>query len=358
MTGPISIIPDPDTLPVSSFWFRLLLYLTYYLHLIGVGIMLGLSFSVLLGYFKEKSIPKWKTVAKRLGGLLPFSIAFAINLGVAPLLFLQVIYGNFFYPATIFTGIFWIILIPLLIIGYYAAYWIKFRIGKNIKQGKILSSIVFAILLWTGFIMVNINTLLMTPDRWKSYYRHMSGFFLNAGEPTLFPRFIFYIFLLFSIGGIFITLFYKIRSGLKESKDGENFGTLLSLYSLLTLLPLYLVYLFFLPENIRIPFTSGNIHWTALNLIFIAGIGLAAFFCYKEKTYISAGIHLINLALFVFIRNHIRILYLKNYSKKFAVISSNTQNGVMFLFFAFFAGGIIAIIWMLTKSYKEFGKGK
>lgn len=356
MTDLLRIIPDPDTLPVSSHWFRFLLYLTYYLHLIGVGVMLGLAFSITVGYFNSKVSPQWKLMTERLSKILPFAIAFAINLGVAPLLFSQVLYGNFFYPATIFMGIFWILLILLLIIGYYAAYWIKFRTGKRLKQGKILSVIVFSILLWTGFIMINVNTLMLTPERWKSYYNHMSGFFLNAGEPTLFPRFIFYIFLLLSIGGVFITLFYKIRSKLREAKGGVRFGSSMALYSLLTALPLYLIYLFILPENIRVPFTSGDTLWTSVNLLFIAGLGLTAYLSYRESGYGTAVTHLINLILFVFIRNHIRILYLENYTKKFPVLSSNTQYGVMLLFFIFLLAGAITIFWMLRKSYKEFNK--
>lgn len=356
MNDLLRIIPDPDTLPVSSVWFKFLLYLTYYLHLIGVGIMLGLSFSVVIGYFKSKTSPRWKMITDRLNKILPFSIAFAINLGVAPLLFAQVLYGNFFYPSTIFMGIFWISLILLLIIGYYAAYWIKFRTGKNLIQGKILSLTTFSILLWTGFMLVNVNTLMLTPQRWKSYYNHLSGLFLNVGESTLFPRYIFYVFLLFSIGGVFIMLFYKIRSGLKEAKDGGNFGSSLALYSLLTVLPLYLIYLFFLPENIRAPFTTGDSLWTSMNLIFIIGLGLTAFFSYRKKSYFAGGIHILNLIVFVFIRNHIRILYLENYTKKLPVLSSNTQYGVMLLFFVFLIAGSVAVFWMLRKSYKEFGK--
>lgn len=356
MTELIKLIPSPDTLPVSSFWFRLLLYLTYYLHLIGTGIMLGLSFAVIFGYIRGKTTRKWSGVKERMAKILPFSIAFAINLGVAPLLFVQVLYGNFFYPATIFIGIFWIFLILLLIAGYYGAYWVKFKTGKDLINGKFISIFVFCVLIWTGFIMVNVHTLMMKPKIWKSYFNHMGGFFLNTGDPTLIPRVLFYIFLLLSIGGLFISVFYKIRSNLREAKNGMELGNGLTLYSLLSAVPFWFIYIFILPETVRMPFTSGDMFWTGLNLLFILGMFITAYLSYKKFNYAVTIAMLLNMILFVFVRNHIRDIFLSDYSSKFPVLSSNTQNGVMVLFFISLAAGLLTIGWMLIKSYKEFGK--
>ena len=79
MNNLLNIIPDPDVIPVPAGWFQILLHLTFYLHLISVGMVLGLSVISVLGYFKGKANPQWKALANTLSRLLPFVIAFAVN---------------------------------------------------------------------------------------------------------------------------------------------------------------------------------------------------------------------------------------------------------------------------------------
>ena len=193
MNDIIQMIPDPDSLPVAPFWFVLLLYVTYYLHLISAGIMFGISVQVVIGYFKGKTDIKWKPFARTMSKILPFTIAFAVNLGVAPLLFLQVLYGNFFYTASIVMGIPWILLAVLLIVSYYSIYWVVFKKGNKSRHRLTLSLLAAALFAWIAFLLVNVNTLMMVPKNWKIYFSSTSGMNLNLTEPTLFPRYLFYL---------------------------------------------------------------------------------------------------------------------------------------------------------------------
>jgi len=90
MNNLLTIIPNPDPIPVAPGWFSFLSYLTYFLHLLAVGIMFGISLFAILGHLKGKQDEKWAMFGSRMSKILPFSIAFAVNLGVAPLLFRQV----------------------------------------------------------------------------------------------------------------------------------------------------------------------------------------------------------------------------------------------------------------------------
>ena len=58
---------------------------------------------------------------------MPVAVAAAITLGVAPLLFVQVVYQQFFYSGTILVGWAWLLFLVMLMLGYYAAYAYKFR---------------------------------------------------------------------------------------------------------------------------------------------------------------------------------------------------------------------------------------
>ncbi len=353
MNNLINIIPNPDPLPVAAGWFQFLSHLTYYLHLISVGIMFSIAISMAVGYFKGKSDDNWLGFGKEMGHLLPFTIAFAVNLGVAPLLFIQVLYGNFFYTASTLIGTNWILLIVILILGYYGAYWISFRESGKPGTKRFLSLFVSLVLAWTGFILVNVNTLMLTPASWKGYFSHMGGFHLNLSETTLLPRYTFFIFLLLGIGGLFIALYSRIKFGEDGSKPWTAYGASLSGYSLLLTLPSYLLYLWLLPSGIREVLISGNIFWTLLNVLCFAGLLISGFLALKKKLTIASIILLLDLIAFVLVRGKVRSLFLEPFSEKFSTVGTNTQYGVMALFLVILAAGLGLVFWLLRKTYRE-----
>ena len=60
--------------------------------------------------------------AGRLLQQMPVIVAFGMNLGIVPLLFVQLAYYKVFYPATILMACFWLGIIVLLIPAYYGVY--------------------------------------------------------------------------------------------------------------------------------------------------------------------------------------------------------------------------------------------
>ncbi len=357
MTNLINIIPNPDPLPVAAGWFQFLLHLTYYLHLISVGIMFSIAISMAVGYFKGKSDENWLAFGKEMGHLLPFTIAFAVNMGVAPLLFIQVLYGNFFYTASTLIGTNWILLIVILILGYYGAYWISFRESGKPGTKRFLSLFVSIVLAWTGFILVNVNTLMMRPMEWKSYFSHMGGFHLNTGDPTMLPRYTFYVFFLLAIGGLFIAVYSKIKFGENNSKPWIAYGSSLSGYSSFLTLPSFILYMRILPHNIREVFIFGDVVWTIVSIICFSGIIVTGYLALKRKIIPASVVMGINLVVFVIMRGKLRSLFLEPFSEKLSSIGTNTQYGVMILFLVTLVAGLGLVFWMLRKTYKEL-KGK
>lgn len=353
MNNLINIIPNPDPLPVAAGWFQFLSHLTYYLHLISVGIMFSIAISMAVGYFKGKSEENWLGFGKEMGHLLPFTIAFAVNMGVAPLLFIQVLYGNFFYTSSTLIGTNWILLIVILILGYYAAYWISFRKSGNPGTKRFLSLFVSLVLAWTGFILVNVNTLMMRPAEWKSYFSHMGGFQLNTGDPSMLSRYIFYIFFLLAIGGLFIALYSKIKFGDKNSKPWIAYGSSLSGYSSFLTLPSLILYMRVLPDNISEVFVGGDTVWTIVSVFCFFGIIVTGYLALKRKIVHASVVMGINLMIFVILRDKVRSLFLEPFSEKFSTVGTNTQYGVMILFFVTLVAGLGLIIWLLRKTYKE-----
>ena len=117
---PSALIPTPDTLPVSWGWFKLLLILTLFLHIILMNVMLGTGVIALVDHFRGKS--DLDPLNREISRKLPLAIAFTVNFGIAPLLFVQVLYGHFLYASSVLMANFWLFIIGLLITGYYMAY--------------------------------------------------------------------------------------------------------------------------------------------------------------------------------------------------------------------------------------------
>jgi hypothetical protein len=96
---------------------------------------------------------------------MPFFIAFGINAGIVPLLFLQTVYPQFFYPATILQAWFWFSIIPLLLIAYYAVYLTSFG------QWRFAATLVATLLLLViGVMFSAAMTLTANPQAWAKIF--------------------------------------------------------------------------------------------------------------------------------------------------------------------------------------------
>jgi hypothetical protein len=168
---------DPLGLPVPASWLFGLKLFGFILHMIFMNLWLaGMPTALLL---RNSHAP----VAERLFKAMPFFMAFGINAGVVPLLFLQVLYPQFFYPATILQAWFWLLVIPLLIVAYYAVYFASFN------RYRVFAAMVASILLaWIGFTFSAVMSLTASPQSWPAIFMASSdagsvnGFALNLSE--------------------------------------------------------------------------------------------------------------------------------------------------------------------------------
>jgi len=154
--------------------------------------------------------------AGRLLRQMPVIVAVGVNLGIVPLLFIQLAYYKVFYPATILMAWFWLGIIVLLIPAYYGVYayaWglgdcPSFRLGENgtVPLGRANGT--KAMPLWRkaagwcaalffvciGFTFANGLSLMEHVQRWPELWNAHStagaatGTALNVGDPTLWPR--------------------------------------------------------------------------------------------------------------------------------------------------------------------------
>lgn len=105
--------------------FYLVLYLaTFVLHVLPMAYVLAGS-AVLVVRSVLGSRPDDDPLVAHLREWLPFILSAAITAGIAPLLFLQILYRREFYTANLLLFNRWMAILPVLIVGFYSLYLVK-----------------------------------------------------------------------------------------------------------------------------------------------------------------------------------------------------------------------------------------
>ncbi len=206
---PALLLPSPDAIPVPWGWFQALLLFTFFCHILLMNVMLGTACIALAGHFGTGG--ERAAESHRLAGALPFTIAFAVNFGVAPLLFVQVLYGQFVYVSSILMARFWLAVIALLIAAYAAAYLYKYRYDRLGGARPLVIGLVTLLLLTIGFVYVNNFTLMHQLPGWTRYFDQPHGVLLNLADRTLWPRYLHFMLSAPAIGGLALALYHTWR---------------------------------------------------------------------------------------------------------------------------------------------------
>ncbi len=149
--------PDPIGLPVPPAILVVLKTAGFFLHALLMTLWLaGMPAAALL----RRSRPR---VSERLFRVMPFAFAFGINAGIVPFLFLQTLHPELIFPATILQAWFWLLVIPLVIVSYTAAYLAAFG-----KWPAAVGGMASALLIWVGITFSAAMTLASVPDRWPA----------------------------------------------------------------------------------------------------------------------------------------------------------------------------------------------
>ncbi|MEZ4360536.1 MAG: hypothetical protein R3B48_10160 [Kofleriaceae bacterium] len=107
-------------------------------------------------------------LAAQIASWLPLSMGAAITAGVAPLLFLQILYQRAFYTANLLLGPIWGAMIPALVLGFYLLYLHKARpaLRPKLVLGLALACFTLVAALWGAN-----HRVMVTPSGWTDAYR-------------------------------------------------------------------------------------------------------------------------------------------------------------------------------------------
>jgi hypothetical protein len=349
--NPAALIPTPDVLQVPWEWFQVLLLVTLFLHIVTMNIMLGSAVIALVNLFRSDGAPT--PLGRDISGKLHFAIAFTVNLGVAPLLFIQVLYGNFFYTSSVLMANIWLLVIALLIIGYYLAYILNHRYDTMESGRVVLIGGTLAALLTIGFLMTNNFTLMQRPEAWIRYFDNPTGMLLNLADPTLFPRYLHFMVAAIAVGGLSQALLndFRVRRGDRGAAAGVRSG--LNWFAYATMVNFGIGFWFFSALPLQVHDLSTT-HGKMIASLLLSGIilaVLAVIFSLRGRVRPAVAAELAAVLLMILIRNLVRVGYLAPYFS-LSDLKMVPQYSPMLLFLVILVAGLALIFWMLRLTWR------
>ena len=343
---PASLIPTPDAIPVHWFWLQLLLTVTTFLHFMAMNIMLGSGFIAFAApYFRDDVLPMNRAIAKT----LPISIAFTINLGVAPLLFVQVLYGQFLYTSSILMAVFWLSIVGMLILSYYAVYIYTLNNDK-LGLGRLTISLAVLLLLGVGFLFCNNLSIMQMPETWVNYFNDRSGWLLNLGAPALVPRYLHFVASAVAIGGLAIALYFDFqkRRGDTSADQWIRHGCNWFTYATIVNFGIGFWFLGALPESAYNPATLLGKTFFIMIVGSVFTIVMAVAYAQQYRLIPAAAWATATVLLMSLARDVLKLAYLKPYfSLGDLPLVPQYSPFIVFLVFFVLAG---KLIWWMLKT--------
>lgn len=245
----INVMRDSAGIPFYPVVFQGLYVLTWALHAAFVLLALGSMGLSIYGSTKQKTDSHWKLLTPHLIMTGKISISVLIVLGVAPLLFTQVIYDSGWYVANTLSGAWVFIFIYALVLGYSMFYWYQSANKKGSSSNTLIGIVSFAILVFCGVLMHNFAVESISPTKWMEWYAP-NGVVDNSGWNFHIDivRLAFMVSLMIPVTGIFMQNYSDF---LRTRKDFtakyldfvKNLGTKMAVVGLLISAVLFVLWM-------------------------------------------------------------------------------------------------------------------
>lgn len=366
----MNLIPSPDPLglPAPVPILIILLIVTQVLHFVFMNFVLGGSwYLVWLTLGKEP----WKDrLAGRCLNMMPVCLSMAITFGVAPLLFVQVLYGHFFYVSNVLMGWYWLGLLGLVMIAFYSIYVLKaqtesgFRVSS--RAVRVLLQALIAVLFTIVAALFTTNaTLSQHPEVWEKA-RLQSALTAAWGEiAMMLPRFLHNFVGALGIAGIWIVWAAAVRGEDEEASLGAKSGVGLALGASTVQVMIGFWYLLSLPGDV----IKGimTLHSLALpglifGLLMATGMLFHLFLLFNDPLnarirWIATGLAAGTLLGMTTASEGLRqILLQKHFTlSEWAV---QTQWGAFLLFLVLFLAGVGTVLWISRIAWEAHNPGQ
>lgn len=345
----LNTLRDSAGIPFYPVVFQALYVLTWALHFAFVGLAIGAMGLSLVGLGKQKSDPHWKMLTAHLIQTGKISVSILIVLGVAPLLFTQVIYDPNWYVVNSLSGLWVFIFIYALIAGYAIYYWYYYANKKGSAASPLLGWVSFAILLFCGVLMHMFANEAIQPEQWMAWYAPGGVVDTSGTNFNIHPiRLLFFVSLAVPVVGIFLLNYRDYLSGREDFSPGYRefageLGKKLALIGLAVSAFLFLAWMF----------AEGMLLDPLALAVVLAVLGLLAMIVKDANSYAVTGLLVVAALLIGALREAIRYNLMVDLGYNVYDYKVNFEIPSTVMFFLTFVGiGFSACGFMLTLAWK------
>ena len=279
-----------------------------------------------------------------------------MTLGVAPLLFVQVLYGRLFFTSSILMAWFWLAIVPLVILAYYGAYLLAFRGEALGGRARVVAGIVMLLFAAVAFLQVSNATRSIRPDTFVDAYRASGrGLTLNLGDPTFWPRFLHVLLGAVAVAALGAALYGVLRRARDPELGAWAIRRGTTVFGVATAANVFvgMLFLLALPRTILIRLVGGDA-WAmtllALGILLaIAAAGLALLALGAKNavraTWAQVGLLAATLVVMVLLRDQVRLLALRDAGFEHPARVA-TQWGPLAVFLVLLVARVATIGWM------------
>jgi len=334
---------DPAGVPSPPALFQLLMVVTWTLHIAFVFLTLGAASLAIYAFYRDAAAGYWRQLSMAMTKVAKVGVSLLIVLGVAPLLFTQVIYDPQWYASNVISGRWVILFIFTLIVAYclwFVFYWSNHETAK--RHSGILAIAALALFLLDGLIMHVLAYQAISPAQWMSWYApggvpDTSGSHLHAIE---WSRYLFLISLSGPAVGVFLIAYADYFAGREDRPEGylefaRNLGHAIARPTLLISTILFVWWQFDHPAESGL--RSQFIGWMVpIGLFSLYGLLKSGPQYAQGKVFLTFGLMI--LAVLSMWREVIRIAYLEPFGYTISSYKVHIDWPSLGLFFSTFIG--------------------
>lgn len=344
----LNLLRDPAGVPFYPVVFQALYVLTWALHAAFVLLALGSMGLSLFGALKQKSSEQWKILTPHLIQTGKFSISVLIVLGVAPLLFTQVIYDPNWYVTNALSGVWVFVFIYTLVIGYLGYYWYYYANRSGSSSNVLIGLVSFLILVFAGVMMHNFAVESIQPDQWMGWYAPNGVVDTSGTNFHIAPiRLAFMVSLAIPVVGIFLQNYSQFLSTRKDfTQEYLSFtkalGTKFAVIGLIISALLYVVWTL-----------QAGVLFHPVSLATVVGVVILLLFAMKNSnSYITTGILVVVALLISGVRELIKYKIMINIGYNIYDYPMNIDWPTVIMFFSTFLSlGAVGVAFIVTMAW-------
>lgn len=381
------LIPAQMVLPAPWGIIKFLLIITFFIHIVLVNVLLGSSMLASINAWSRTPFKGYNL--KQDTGFATGVLALAVNFGVAPFLFAQVIYGSFIYTGNLLMAVWWMSIPILVMLAYYALYIIKVSGPDDVFLTRLVIIANTLLLMLVAFFLSTSSRMASSPESWVGWLYRPGGTMLFLNDPSLAPRYLHVLAASLAVGGLFLAVRarWSLRRPGADAAEAEarvKYGMKFFIYASILQALSGLWYLFTLPAPVRSLFWGQSVLATGGLALAVTGLGAAIWAARAGMIKATAGFAMGIIFIMISIRDLVRDVLLSPYNQAAArqsaeeAMRNSAESGLelvphiarqsielpnplphgqwaAFAFFLFCAAiGLVTLFWLLRVAVKTF----